>query len=235
MKLSRLAKEISDTAQLERAVFRQLDETGYLTDWSLTEILQGQDIPSHMALCALSGVKSDGTRLDEKACDGMRYRLKVLTRQACSRDKDGRGINGYDIMPSDGTEIGEPAHRPEWKEEPKPGDIVRVKGNMLEEDPETGYKMGYVTKRIMISQGREIYKYREYAVDEDGCITVPIDHAAQLLTKNGQGIAFPKRKRLNRKDREGTYDNQRIITNWHFKEVSKNYKAPVKRGRKSQD
>jgi hypothetical protein len=239
MKLSALAKEHTDTAKLERAVWRHMDEMNYMSgdgdSWTLTEVLQGIDIPSQLALCALAGVKANGERLEEKACEGMRYKLKVLTRQACSRDKDGRAINGFDIMPSDGTEIGGPPIRPEWKEQPEAGDVVRVKGNMLEEDPESGAPMNYLVKRNMIARGREIYKYKEYSVDEDGCISVPLEHAAQLLQQNGESIAFPKWKRLNRKTSDGRYDDQRQIYNWHFKEVPRNFKAPVKRGGKKQD
>jgi hypothetical protein len=231
MKLAKLAKKHDDRAELNRAVKKQLTEKNYMSggddSWSLSEIVSGIDTPSQLALCALSGVRHDGAAIEDKPCEDMRYKLRVITRQACFQDKDGQKINGWDVLPSDGSEAGGESIRPLWDEEPCEGDLVRVKGNMLDEDPDSGLPMGYIVKRNMVLRGKDIYRYKVYKVDKNLCITVPLDQAAQLLQQKGVEIAFPKRKRKNKiqtaQDKE-RYTGQRVITNWHFKEVSHNFR-----------
>lgn len=232
MKLAKLFKEYNSSKELERAIRKQLTEDNYMSDddkcWTLTEIVKAQNVPAQFAMCALTGVDSKAKRLDEKPCDGMKYKLLVTTRQACYKDKSGRMINGYDILPADGTEIGEPALRPEWKERPQPGDVVRVKGNMLDENPDTGQEMSAIVKREMVSMGQDIHRYKSYTVDEDLCIKVSFEHASQLLMLHGHQLAVPKFKKLNKRTKDNDFEGQREIYNWHFKEVPPNYKTNKK-------
>lgn len=233
MKLSKLFKQHDNSRDLERAIGKQLTEDNYMSgdddSWTLSEIVKASNVSAQFAMCALNGITVNGKKMDDKPCDGMKYKLLVTTRQACYKDKHGRKINGFDIMPADGTEIGEGALRPAWKDRPEPGDIVRIKGNPLEYNPDTDQKITQDIKREMVSMGQDVHKYKEYRVDEDLCITLPFEQAAQALMKNGVQLAATKFKRLNRRTKDNDFEGQREIYNWHFKEVPPNFKNNQKK------
>lgn len=228
MKLGQLAQAYPDTKKLTAAINKQVTEANYMSggdeSWSLGEIIKAIDVPSQLAMCGLNGTKPNGKRTEDTLCDGMRYKLCVTTRQACSRDKDGNEINGWEVLPPDGTAMKEPI-RPEWDDKPQEGDVIRVKGNSLTVDPDTGLEMNHKVRRNMAAQGKDLHRYTEYTVDKNLCITVRFAHAAQLLTINGVQIAAAKFKRLNKATKENDYKGQRKIYNWHFKEVPTSYRV----------
>ena len=216
---------INETKQLQIAARTILTENGYTAGkWSLTDIIQNKSVASQYCILALSGSNTDGTRAENgAAADGMRYKLKVLTRQACYKDKDGRRINGWDMLPDDGTDPDGPPIRPEWKDTPQPGDVVMIKGNQRKDDPETGERLTRESRMGLVHRGYFPFHHKDVIVDTDGCITVGFDDAMQLLTLKGQRVVMPQFRKLNKVTKDGTYEGQRQITNWHFKEVPYNY------------
>jgi hypothetical protein len=226
--------KINEANRMQVEVGKLLTPDSYKAGkWTLSEIITEDSIPGMYCLLALTGTKPDGKPLTGgPRCPNMFYKLKVLTRQACCRDKDGKTINGWDILPYDETNPEGQGIRPEWEEQPEEGDVVMVKGNMRTEDPDTLAQIGARGRAALSRRDIDPYFKFEYEVDSDGCISVPFEHAAQLLNKNGIRMNAPKFKKLNKVRPDGTYKGQRTITNWHFQEVPSNYKAPRKRGQK---
>ncbi len=222
---------IDDGAALQVAVRKQLTADRYWKNWKLTDLLMVPCTASSYAVMALNDRKPSGETSEHRVCAGLKYKLKVLTRQACYKDKGGKPINGWDVLPDDGTNPDGEVQRPLIEEAAQPGDIVMVKGNAMTEDPDTGKRLTKKTRATLKYRGYLPHFHDDYTVDEDGCISVTFEHAMQLLSLNGQRIVMPQFKRLNKVDKQtGQYENQRKITNWHFKEVAPDYtdKKPTK-------
>ena len=197
--------------------------------WTLTELINERSNISESARRVIEGVDmygrevGNGAVMDESGSP-LRYKLRVVSRQACTDTKDGKGINNWDSTDykpeNDNDEF-----CPEPQDLPKEGDRVWVKGNPLTHDPVTGdplikkYKMA-MTARLEAELGRQIkpelahYNYTKIPVDKDGCITVNYKHAMQLLTTKGKRLVLPQFSSGRRKP-----EKTRQITNWHFEEV----------------
>lgn len=202
--------------------------------WSLTELATARTSESALVLRMLEGAGLDGRRDPDNALKDSTgrefvFRLRVLTRQACSLTKDGWAINqrSASVVEDDPDER---MHAATADEKPQPGDIVKVKGNFRWHDPETGDLLLSSARMALQSRvegelGRSIkphdatYHWTDYTVDKDGCITVPFLHALQLLLKRGKRVVNPQFRRGDPPDQTGTKPRARKITNWHFEEV----------------
>ena len=83
----------------------------------------------------------------------------------------------------------------------------------------------------MQRRGKDIYAFRPYRVDADGCISLPVEHAYQLLCQWGHRLVPVEFRKFNSniKTPAGQIDRkQRKITNWRFKEVAEDFKAERK-------
>jgi len=147
----------------------------------------------------------------------MMFRFAVLTRQACDRDKDGnplgllnkdRYVRSRDLY-----------NKPDDK--PQPGDIVRVKGDPeLLNDDDTQVDQARVME--LHAQGKDIYNWHEYTLDEVCTIRVPYEPANAMLKSHGKRLVFPEFQR------PGLGEASKRITNWWFEEVPQDYKKPRK-------
>jgi len=196
-------------------------------NWNLTELYNERSCYAQSAIRILAGKGENGVDTGRGTVHGpdgqpMRFKLRVLSRQACKETADGDGINWYDPQVS-GTNDNEevcPAH----DEPPQPGDKVWIKGNAIlytdaGERVTKRHRMA-MKARLESQLGREVkpelatYTWFKIPVDEDGCITVTFDQACQLLSTRGKRVASP-RFASGKKSK----DDERRITNWLFEEV----------------
>jgi hypothetical protein len=195
--------------------------------WNLTDIIVESSSLRFPALQLIAGDQpngkpSPGGPMRGRDGEKLRFRLQVLTRQACSRDKDGNPLNGWDKdKQGDGN--------PEPGDSPQHGDVVRIKGDFKQRDS-AGNELRLAARVAARHRGEEIWNYAEKIVDEDGCISCNYAQAHQLLSQKGYRIVFPEHRQRD-KAAEEKNKPQRTITNWHFKEVPVDYKKPNKRGR----
>jgi len=200
--------------------------------WTLTEMIHERSNMAESALRIIQGVDMTGRQtgpgeLKDESGMPMRYKLRVLTRQACIDDKNGKGINNWDSTEAT-PENDNNEFCPGPNEPPKEGDRVWIKGDAMTNDPITGerltkkYKMA-MRARMEAEVGRQIkpelayYYYTKVPVDKDGCITVDFNNAMQLLKTKGKRLVLPQFA-SGRRVPEGT----RQITNWRFEEVPPN-------------
>lgn len=204
--------------------------------WTLTELINERSNVAESACRIIAGVDMYGREVGAgsvKDEDGrtLRYKLRVVSRQACTETKDGRGINNWDPtdceLENDNNEI-----CPNPEDLPEEGDRVWIKGDPITHDPISGerlikkYKMA-MKSRMEAELGRQIkpelalYNYTKVSVDKDGCITVGFNHAMQLLTTKGKRLVLPQFSSGRRRP-----ENTRQITNWHFEEVPPKKKMP---------
>jgi len=152
-------------------------------------------------------------------------RLKVLSRQACTCDANGKILNTQSAekpMSVDPFYMDAPGA----DTEPQNGDVVLAKGglrkDMMRMSP---LKISTFERQHMHDpkpwkDGKRNF-FIECVVDDDGCISVKPDIAAQLLTRNGERLVWPKFKAKNTNNIDKP---QRQLTNWLFKEVRPDYK-----------
>jgi hypothetical protein len=200
--------------------------------WTLTEIISERSDVAESALRIISGVDIYGKEVgagsvkDENGLP-LRYKLRVLTRQACADTKDGKGINNWNSTESkpenDNNEL-----CPGPQDPPVEGDRVWIKGDPITHDPITGERL---VKRIKLAMkarleaelGRQVkselayFYYNKVAVDKDGCISVDLKNAMQLLTTKGKRLVLPQFASGRR-----VPENTRQITNWRCEEVPPN-------------
>ena len=205
------------------------DERGRTSKWSITEMINKKRISAITALCMLTGKQNNGRNLEaghELRSAPKEYRLHVLTRQACTHNKDGN--NEAVVLPKSPTFDDCVA----FTDEPFKGDFIRVKGDSITVDPDTGEKLNNKAARSeRIMMGKGLHSYTDYYVDKDNCITVPFEHALQLLSQNGERLGRPQFNDLNSNviDSLGRVDRkQRKITNWYYREVPVNFKMKKK-------
>jgi len=200
--------------------------------WSLTELINERSAESQMAIRYVEGVDPAGKKADGgamKTADGLEFtvKLRVLSRQACFEDKDGRGINTWDTTDTE-PENWNNEWCPQVGDKPQTGDVVWVKGNQLTHDPATGkqlvkrYRLA-LKARVEAQLGRTIkpdvatHYHSKFTVDADGCITVPYLIAVQLLSRKGRGLVLPQFT-----EGAGRLKDKKVrqITNWLFEEVT---------------
>ncbi len=199
-------------------------------EWCRTELINERSAAAAIARRYVEGVKNDGSISESgpmRSKDGLEFtvRLKVLSRQACTEDADGHGINTWDT-----TEVEKENFNREWcpqvDDKPLQGDKVWVKGNAYTHDPETGEPLTKkfrlaLKARVEARMGRAIkpalatHRHSKYPVDADGCITVPYITAVQLLSLKGRGLVLPQFKSGASR---GNDKETRQITNWLFEE-----------------
>lgn len=179
--------------------------------WSITNIVQQFDrsTGAQMASTHVNGVTSRGKFKGVSILAQLQVKLKVMTRQACTFDKnenklDKCPVTDEFILASD---------------KPKDGDIVRVSEGQKVINPVT--EKDYTKKELdyMKMSGEPTYNYEDYVV-EKGVITVSGVHAQQLLNTKGHRLVVPEFKRPHSEYiKEPTKGKQRRITNWLFKEI----------------
>jgi len=196
--------------------------------WSVTDaLLEGGKIGAGI----LQSLGSRDLQGDPKAVGDelpiKNIKLKVLSRQACICDADGNILNTENkekpmsidpfLMTAPGPET-----------EPVQGDIVLAKGglrkDMMRMQP---LKISTFERQHMHDPkpwktGKRNF-FIECVVDADGCISVHPDIAAQLLTRNGERLVWPKFKSPNSNN---VGKPQRQLSNWLFREVPPDYKKP---------
>jgi hypothetical protein len=224
-------KGLKSKSKIKEAVVQIINEpSNYMgqgeNGWTITEQIMVDDEASAAVLNALVGANVDGTQMSRGMIQFDKpIRLKVLTRQACVCDKDGKIINSADkVFACDPFLDG----APESDTEPQEGDVVLVKLGLRDE---FNTKQPHEIKKFERIHEHEERpwrngmrnNYKEYSVDADGCINcVPAD-AIQLLSKYGEKLVFPK---FAAENSNGRGRKQRKITNWRFREVPPDYKKP---------
>ena len=187
--------------------------------WNMTGVIQEQDIRKYHIYQIIEGIDAEMKR-DTLRGIRMDFRVKVLTRQACCRDKEGHTIwqrqQALENLGMDGDFV------PEFNDPPQPGDVVEWKGAAKTED-EYGNPVDSKTIKRWAQRGIRRQEFEEFIVDEDGCISVHYPFILSMLKKHGERIAFPQFRKVDNKSK-----NKRKITNWQFREVPQDYRAPVK-------
>ena len=201
--------------------------------WCLSELFaEGSDV-ARAAARMVAGTLPDGKPRQDGPLKSngvpMTFRLRVLSRQACTKTVDGEWINTWDTTataePGKACYTGElcPLH----SEPPKPGDEVWIKGDAYTHDKLTGKPTTKSVRQAMVARmeldlDRTIkpqmatHAWTQIKVDDDLCITVGYAHAAQLLRLHGKRLAKAKWTATRRKDNP----SNRMITNWLFEEVT---------------
>lgn len=194
-------------------------------EWNLTELIQSKDARKYLAYQILEGVMPDGRKhpgaeLRDETGGLFCFKLQVLTRQACIRDKNGRRIWLHEEARDN---VGESDDLvPDAKDKPKPGDVVEIKGYVKTWDDEHDREVDASVKREWSMQGKRPEEYQEYVLDKDCCIEVPYPFVLQMMSKNGERLVVPQFKKRGR--RQGP--QKRRITNWWYREVHQ--QEPVK-------
>ncbi len=239
---------LSNHQEIDKVLRKKIVASNYYSEknsegWSLTELIKEPSGGGMHALQIIMGHDRKGrTRGDIQPLtdNGLPflYRLKVLTRQACSRDKDGTIINGWD---KDQTEDYEDYQSPDNdfiivpgpKDEPCEGDIVRIKGDFREKD-EDGNLLNKQYREYALENGKDIHHYKDVAIDKDGCITVDFNSAMQLLKLNGMRVVKAPRFRKRDKVKDQKKEPQRQIVNWLYEEVPREYKKKKQQSKNTQ-
>ena len=216
--------------------------------WNLTEILRQPDIVRVPALNTITGDDVKGNPRPDRAMklNGIpfMFKLRVMTRQirfgstvGCI-SVDGKKICVTDdeySFHSDGVDE-EDKILVEYRDKPKPGDVVRWKDRMREPDNVidqqtimSAQNEPLITAELLephlstehidswAAAGEDLYIYEEYEVDENLCINVPIAHAQAMLRKFGHRIARPQWRKMDKPKPEEK--PPRKITNWLFQEA----------------
>ena len=219
-------------------------------EWTLSELIRERSEYAIRARRLIEGIDDRGEMSGMGPMSGpdgpLRFKLKVLTRQACMTAGDGQPINTWDTTVTEptkmrihGVETNELA--PDEYDEAKPGDKVWIKGNMIVRDPMTGKRLTKSGKQAMISRKEAeldrpiksivaLHHWRQVPVDNEGCITVSYLDALHLLSTRGERITTPKH--TTRGTRSKDEAPTRRITNWHFREVPLDYTAPKPKQRR---
>lgn len=204
-------------------------------NWNLTELIRERSILGDLAIKIVTGCGVDGkpsaphTSVTQKNNQPLMVRLKVLSRQACHLDKNGAKINGWQRTLTEELrdEFTGDVLAPKYNESPQPGDIVKIKGDFKWEDPESGETLVRANREALRARGGECFHWARYEVDDDECILVTFNDANQELRLRGHRMVNPEFQ-----PRDVIADEkkkpQRVIGNWHFKEVPLDYTKPSK-------
>lgn len=178
-------------------------------EWSVFELLTTSDKRKLVALMILTGDKLDGRPDHPPRID---CRLKVLSRQACSFDKDKHRI----WIKKDAIDLyGEPGDLlPEYNDPPQSGDVIVWKGEKITHDPHTGAPIDPQTEKSWTRNGKSLTDDISFTVDKEQCITVDPLTAMRMLQRNGVNSAKPRFRKVDKRS-----PSKRRIVNWLFKEV----------------
>lgn len=186
--------------------------------WNLTELIMEKDQRARVCMMILHGCLTDGKgpslgyEFHDDDGNPFRFRMEVLTRQACKWDKDGNRIwNNERGKESVGSFSDVVAH---CDDKPIPGDFVAFKDVPLIVDEE-GEPIGSEERMNLASMGQPIHRMRRFVVDDDLCISIPNPFAQMALERNGY-------KLLNKPEFHKGF-RQRGITNWWFREVPRDF------------
>lgn len=194
--------------------------------WNLTEIIQNTDDPRHVAAYrAIEGVNAQGKREMAYTLRGTNgqpfmWRLHVLSRQACCKDKAGHKIWIYDEarrMNGESDDIVALKH----DEKPQPGDVLWWKGQAIPE-------LTSNQRNAMVRRGESLYNDIHFTLDDDCCIWVGWPYVLEMLSRKGHRLTFPEFRRRDRRDR-----SMRRITNWWFKEVPHDFQQTRKKTKRN--
>lgn len=170
--------------------------------WNLTGLLNPKAPDTRKRLFALQIVNGDtpsGGKVEQLVDDEgqpLKFKLKVLTRQACYIPDD-IGIRTI----------------PAYDEKPKKGDVVLIKRDIKTRN---GKPLTPNERDFLEANGEFSHDMTRAVVDSDGCITVSFNSAVQLLQQWGERISSPSQFDRGSKMR---------ILNWRFAEVDKNGKT----------
>lgn len=238
---------LRNAREIESRLMEDLSDTNYGDkpgNWNLTDIILRNDSISHRAANYLTGRDSRGEQINNGLpTTQLSFSLKVLSRQACYKDEDGKYINGFDWRATKDNGLGEEnVIYPGPTDKPEPGDIVRVKGDYI-----ARYGAGTRGKREREAakmlkeneEGRTVkpdeinYRWNEYVVDKDGYIDVPVFDAFQLLYNYGKRTNVPKFRYVNTTQKlDGERVSARKIVNWRFEEHTKKKNKPGRPSKK---
>jgi len=191
--------------------------------WTLTDLIRAPEHARTIAFQVILGTNAVG-RLDgvdrplmDQAGQPFRFRLEILTRQACCADAAGTKILNEEIAAANNPG----AICPTCDELPEPGDRIEWKDRMRPPDKEP--HLSATQLRDWQLQGIREYLYLKYTVDADRCILAPFDVAQAMLTRRGDWV-FPEFRRqglvaLGQKP-------ARKISNRWFREVPPDYRLP---------
>jgi hypothetical protein len=195
--------------------------------WNISMLMQGPAGKKIRAFQVISGDRLDGYKRPERALkkEGvpLRFRLQVLTRQACCRSADGK-----EIVTADEQYIYDRDQKilVNFNDKPEPGDIVERKADVRDPRGSPHLSASHITD--WQARGERMHYYEEYTVDKDGCISVPFSHAHPMLIINGFRVSGVRQFQRTDTPKPGEKPARRI-TNWHFKEVPLDFRDRKRR------
>jgi len=207
-------KEIEKKRAKINSIISKKNYSGSSDDksWSITDIITQfyRSTCAQMASTHINGDDSKGKKIKLNILESIDVKIKVLSRQACSFDSKGKELNRNPLTNEFVL----------YTEQPKDGDVVRVKRGALvvNEATEKIYTKQEIDNMRMMDL--PTYKYEDYTV-KGGCIAVTGTDAMHLLSTKGKRIVVPKHKKPHSKFiKDPTLGKERRITNWLFEEVS---------------
>jgi hypothetical protein len=143
-------------------------------NWNMTDLIRDEDSRKFHAYQILDGVTAKHKRapglqpLQDVSGGPFLFKLRVLTRQACCRDKKGNIIWQSEQALEDMGSADDIL--PDYKEKPESGDVVEWKGQFREWDEDSDRKVTGHVLREWAARGIRPETYVEFTVDSDGCI-----------------------------------------------------------------
>lgn len=182
--------------------------------WNMTALIQDEDTRKYHAYQVIEGIDEE-LKMNALRSLRMDFRLKVLSRQACCRDKDGHKIwerkQALDNLGMPGDFI------VEYDDLPQQGDVVEWKGTVKVGD-ENGKPIDGKTIKRWAVQGIRPENYEEWIVDSEGCISVHYPFVLSMLSRKGHRLAFPQFRKIDKASK-----SKRKMTHWYFREVPLDY------------
>ena len=186
-------------------------------NWNLTGIIKSPDQRAAVCMMILEGKLSNQVYSESELIRGpdgevMKFKLQVLSRQACKFDKNGNRIfkskEAQDKSGEEGSIVAE------YTDPPQEGDVIQFKIGLKHTDDD-GEEMNARKLMSLAMDGQAIHTMRNASVDRNGCISIPCPYAVMALRRNGHRVSFP--------EFAGQY-KPRKVTNWWFKEVPLDFK-----------
>lgn len=190
--------------------------------WSLTDIIQQfkSTGSAPLASCAVGGVTTSGQVVTPiSMMYTLMVKLKVLSRQACYKNKDGEALTND---PTSKKQI-------RFADQAQKGDVVRIDRGPALVNKRDGKALSVYERNYKVNNGEALQDFTYATVDDDGCITVTAGDAMTLLKNKGKRIVFPEHGIAHSSIKDTDEGAARRITNWFFEEVSGQYTAKKKR------
>lgn len=188
--------------------------------WTLTDIITMHRADFKVfAKQIIEGVEREtGTsdmRLQLKDISGqpLLFKIRVLTRQACDRDRKNNPLGLFDKD----TYIRSKETYSKPEDIPQPGDVIKWPGEYIMYNSD-GTIINQFQKMEMRARGVPIQYWYEYVADNDLTISVPYMPAIEMLQLRGKRLVNPEFARVDKNQK------RRTITNWFFEEVPRDYK-----------